>query len=570
MVSEEVSKLPHDLESIFWSRNTYKYVSEEFHIFHKNSANVLFHLLIVAFGEWGVVQLLATLGCQEIIYVYGLLIFLTTPLVTAGLHSVFVFLCLKIPITALTLQVGRTLEINATLTATLVIGTSYILHNSSHYFCVEKTYMQSYIDRKPWMVVLHTIWEMPLVIDAVLMKNCFLSALLVNRSRIFATRIANQSAVDDLRNWIATAVKKSRPVSLAFPRKEKGPPGLRGLEKDAAIVTAFRNTFNPKNFDFRAVPYLHELHLAGDAGCLTSLAHIDGPFRYLPFVSIYRVCIGISDKQKTSVQFPLEHKSQNKDLGLYDAVGYDFNREVHSISDGSFVSLYYVVYPKGWRKYRDVCVFLVNSKRKAMSKTTLFQMSFIAMPLRLLSVLNAHWEKYIGWSNSVYVAAAYFLFGPTEFMVLTAFRHYAMYIATLAWREPTVAQGAFIRDARLFKLMSNIQIGICLYPYVVLSEDMVGLGIAALGGLVAFAATLRLGTERTYFGAELGFVPAKWIEGFPYGTIPHPMIMGQVFALGSILWWFWDKLSADDALFFLAHSVLYLVHCTQEILVSSY
>ena len=44
-------------------------------------------------------------------------------------------------------------------------------------------------------------------------------------------------------------------------------------------------------------------------------------------------------------------------------------------------------------------------------------------------------------------------------------------------------------------------------------------------------ATKALGIDRTYFAAELGLVEPKWITQFPYGYIPHPMIVSQIFAL---------------------------------------
>jgi len=53
----------------------------------------------------------------------------------------------------------------------------------------------------------------------------------------------------------------------------------------------------------------------------------------------------------------------------------------------------------------------------------------------------------------------------------------------------------------------------------------------ASGYCVSIMATSALGIDRTYFAAELGLVEAKWVTQFPYGYIPHPMIVSQIWAL---------------------------------------
>jgi hypothetical protein len=75
-------------------------------------------------------------------------------------------------------------------------------------------------------------------------------------------------------------------------------------------------------------------------------------------------------------------------------------------------------------------------------------------------------------------------------------------------------------------------------------------------------ATRALGLDRTYFGVELGLVKPKWITTFPYGYIPHPMIVSQCLALAGFL-----KLAAFRASWgWLArgHIALYLLHMLQE------
>ena len=44
-------------------------------------------------------------------------------------------------------------------------------------------------------------------------------------------------------------------------------------------------------------------------------------------------------------------------------------------------------------------------------------------------------------------------------------------------------------------------------------------------GLASLAAS-ALGVDRTYFGWELGVCDGEYVQRFPYGVIPHPMIVG--------------------------------------------
>jgi hypothetical protein len=99
-----------------------------------------------------------------------------------------------------------------------------------------------------------------------------------------------------------------------------------------------------------------------------------------------------------------------------------------------------------------------------------------------------------------------------------------------------------------------------------IQRDLPAVVLSSLGFGTTLLATARLGMVRTYFGSELGFVTPKWIYGFPYGYIPHPMINGQIFAFGVILYWFWQELSLDNMVLLVAHIACYATHMTQEIL----
>lgn len=80
--------------------------------------------------------------------------------------------------------------------------------------------------------------------------------------------------------------------------------------------------------------------------------------------------------------------------------------------------------------------------------------------------------------------------------------------------------------------------------------------------MVSLLATNALGLDRTYFAAELGLVEPKWITKFPYGYIPHPMIVSQIWAL---LGFFKAAHFRTEAPYVVpVHVALYAAHMLQE------
>jgi hypothetical protein len=145
-----------------------------------------------------------------------------------------------------------------------------------------------------------------------------------------------------------------------------------------------------------------------------------------------------------------------------------------------------------------------------------------------------------------------------------------VYIATFAYRSPPVAHGYLMRDAKLYKSLAMMHMSRRLLPLVQLPNDLPGVLLAAMGFTITILATMQLGMVRTYFGSELGFVKPEWISGFPYNTIPHPMIVGQLVAWGSILWWFQERLTQETMMLIGGHMSFYAIHMVQEMLTSSY
>jgi hypothetical protein len=589
----------YDLSSIFWTKKSYQYVASQFHPYHKHDLNVLFHVFTTGLGVWGAIQLAISLDCVQAVYLYAAVIALTTPLLTAVLHTAFVYACLQVPLstvlatTALgSIVVGTPLDDPIKLSL-VVMATGYGLQDLAHWLCVEPTMMSSYIATNPAMLLIHTLWLMPLVIDSLLIRHMYIPKLFVSRNRNVVCQVASRKAVEDLREWINQEVPAKPETTHLWPHQHKGTDdAVTALEKDASIMAGFRKVFAPHHFDVLPVVPMNEIYVTavGAIKEITSDAvfytpHTDGPYWWLPGASLYRVLVGVTPNTMVRTRFNLQHDSQDQVVDMYDVLGFDYNRELHWIDHvpgqinterRSLIKLHFIVYPKGWHQYGKFCAYLNTSYNtwargnflKTLRPKNLYESS-LAWWIWLTTWCNAMFEQYVGWSNLVYIGIAFAL-GTTPFMILTSFRHYCIYMATFAYRNPPVAHGYLMRDAKLFKTIALMHLSKHLLPLVKLPRDIPGVALAVIGFSITILATMQLGMVRTYFGSELGFVKAQWISGFPYNSIPHPMIVGQLFAYSSILLWFQQDMPLETVALVCGHMTCYILHMVQEMLTSSY
>ena len=358
-------------------------------------------------------------------------------------------------------------------------------------------------------------------------------------------------------------------------------------------MAAFRKIFAAHHFDIEPVIEMNEIYVTavGAIKEITSDAvfytpHTDGPFWWLPGASLYRVLVGVTPNKMVRTNFNLQHPTEAKTVDMYDTLGFDYNRELHWIDHvpgqenterRSLIKLHFVVYPKGWHRYGKLAAYL------NLSYNTWARNNFLRTlrPVTMVEQLNAWWifattwcnaifEMHVGWPNLTYVVTAYCL-GETPFLILTSFRHYCVYISTFAYRSPPVAHGFLMRDCKFYKSLALMHLSKRVLPLVNdLPNDLIGVAMALCGFSITILATMQLGMVRTYFGSELGFVKPSWISGFPYNTIPHPMIVGQLLGFSSVLFWFWDRLATETVALIATHMSFYIFHMVQEMLTSSY
>eukprot|EP00934_Nitzschia_sp_Nitz4_P002776 Nitzschia sp. Nitz4//scaffold2_size372955//351476//353233//NITZ4_000477-RA/size372955-processed-gene-0.549-mRNA-1//-1//CDS//3329546940//2766//frame0 len=573
--------------SIFVTKKSYAHVASQFHPFHKHDLNVFLHILTTGLGFWGVVQLAVTYDLTVAVYAYAAIVGLTTPVVTALLHTACVYGLLQIPFSAVPLDV-EPLYLGL---GSIVAG--YGLQDLVHWLCAEPTMMSSYIGSNPAMLIIHTLWLMPLLVDAVLKRHFYLPKLFVSRNRSLFEKAASTKAVEDLREWVNKNVPEKPETTHVWPHEQEGTDGpVTALENDAAIMAGFRKIFAAHHFDVKPVVPMNEIYVAplGAVKQITSDAvfytpHFDGPYWWLPGASVFRVLVGITPNQLVRTRFNLQHPTQDKVINMYDVLGFDYNRELHWIDHvpgaknterRALIKLHFVVYPKGWHSYGKFVASLNttyntwarNNFLRTLRPKGLYE-NGLAWWIWVTTWANSIFELFIGWNNLVYVLCAYAM-GPTPFLLLTSFRHYLVYMCTFAYRSPPVAHGVLMRDAKFFKTVALLHMSRRILPLVKIPEDLPGVALAAVGFGITILATMQLGMVRTYFGSELGFVKPEWITGFPYNTIPHPMIVGQLIAWSGILYWFQDRLSQETMMLIGGHMSFYTLHMVQEMLTSSY
>ena len=581
--------------SLLWSKETYKAIAADFHPFHKHDVNVALHLVTTSLGVWGALHLAMLYDCDVAVYGYLAAVALTSPILTALLHSLLCYGLLQLPLALLSTTLPlpsqlATLLLEEPLYAALAaIVAGYALQDVAHYLCAEQTYLQSYIYAKPWMLLVHSFWLLPLVIDAVVWhKHCFLPQLFVTRNRCVVCTVANKPAIEALRTWIHKHVPVTNETTHVWPHQQPGtsqPTAL--LEQDSAIRDAFHSIFAPHHFDVDVVQGMNEIYVTAvgaksqiNSDAVFYTPHTDGPFWFLPCASLYRVLVGVTPNRMVRTNFNLQTNG-DQILDKNGVVGFDYNRELHWIDHvpkttnderRSVVKLHFVVYPKGWHTYGKFvawCNTTYNTWARGNFLQTLRPQGLydhvLAWWIWVTTWTNALFHMHIGWENLAYVAFAASL-GYWPCLLLTSFRHYMVYMTTFAFRQPPVAHGYLMRDAKLYKTLSMLHLAYRLVPLVEAPGWwLVG---ACAGWATTLLATAQLGMVRTYFGSELGLVPPQWIHGFPYNTIPHPMIVGQLFAFACILYGM--ELDGTNVALIGAHMAFYIAHMVQEMCTSSY
>jgi len=371
--------------------------------------------------------------------------------------------------------------------------------------------------------------------------------------------------------------------------------------KSSIISKMMREQFSERHYCVDIVEGMNEIYVSGPAReeeCFNSdqifySKHVDGPLGFVPFVSTYRCIVGMDKNLAISTHFPMKPLSQNATEG--EVIGFDFNREIHYITkDPSkeaesdefrvVLKLHYCMYPRvlrplGWMMHGASVLY--NKTFRALFLKTIkphsYYEHFLSWNVIFTTSLFNYLETFVGERNMVYfilaASVSYITGNNMMFLYMTSFIHYFRYISTYYYRSET-DYGSFKRDVLLFKTIALTQLGLVyLFPefmatyvykcdFMPFTFDAVSVLMIASGYVISILATHALGLDRTYFGSELGFCSYERTNQFPYGFIPHPMIVSQVWALLGIA----KAPHVNHLLPYVipTHIALYMTHMLQE------
>jgi len=398
------------------------------------------------------------------------------------------------------------------------------------------------------------------------------------RSKVCIVRLRNQQDLKDLALIRAWAMSKgpSKTTSTHWwfqaPTPETSPDRcLDKAQKEAfariaeceTIQNMYREVFG-ENHDIEVLEGMNEVYVSSPHTVKNTsdevfyTRHIDGPYYFVPFASCYRMIIGLDANEEITTKFPMvptELAAQNGDV-----LAFDFHREVHYIEKNSgktnddfriVLKVHHVVYPR-WAIFFGKLLGLLSTRyNRAFRSLFLYTIDpngafnrFAAWNVIFWTKVVHQLEEKFGYANIGYMAILATLSAFTDykvFLIGTSFVHYCRYINTYYHRD-NVAYGNFKRDVLIYKTIALLQLfSLYLLSVTKNMSDMsaifsiasLDLAMVVSGYALSMYTTAQLGVDGTYFGIELGFVKASknYVQKFPYGVIPHPMILSQCVAM---------------------------------------
>lgn len=483
--------------------------------------------------------------------------------------------------------------------ALAAFAAGYVLQDLAHFATGERTYQSAYQGRTGWLVTLaaHTFFLVPLVLDALCHTEDSILAWPVPHDHVMYARLDGAEEVAHratLREWVIEQKPSAKHTTHWWYERlpEAAKASFHALAMSGSMLGMFRARFPGNAYTVEPVFGMNEIYVASDQNLgqtsdnVFYMLHTDGPWGVFPMCGLYRCILAISPNEQVATRFPFSSKEFVLTDG--DVAAFDFNREIHDIknvpgrcNEGQRITLnvHYVVYPTVLRPYGKLL--------KALTTTynTLARLTFLNtiqprglwrlaawLVLKITSV-RFRTEMHAGWTNVSYVAAcalaAHWLGDYRLLVAMTSFVHYFMYIGTYhaALLGLRVSFGHFKRDVVFYKAVAYAHICNILVRKLDVARAHASLPVAAamvcIGYGLAAAASVALGLDQTYFGAELGECKPRFVTAFPYGRfgVPHPMILGAITGLVGL-----QLTGAFVGVPWLipTHIGLYLLHMLQE------
>jgi hypothetical protein len=555
-------------------------VSNDFNKYHRNNHNILVHLFTTILSIIIVLSFVPTKYKLNLVMFYLIL----TKLVLKDklwLYNGLVVLVMFWLSNIFNMKFKNKIYLLVALIA---------LQELSHYIFGEPTYQSQYLFKKNGfkLLIYHTIFLLPLLINTLINKKDF-GEIFTNKDRVVKTNLNSKEDskdIEDLKKWVLD--QKPTKEHTTHWWVHDLPKNLQNAFNRLANSDKFKEEvykkFDKNTYDIDLENGMNEIYVAAfshntNSDTVFYTKHIDGPFGILPFANVYRTLIAITDNEYIRTRFPTVPKDYVLNKG--DVLSFDFNREIHYIDRLEnnkkpeyriILKVHHLIYPKFLKSYSKLYGSLTTKYDKIARKgflKTLKPKNIFQKALAIFIIGTTHiWyrlEEYVGFNNVLYVGLVYLLSKAFNnysiFLYLTSFVHYIIYISTYHYRKD-INFNNFKRDAMIFKTLAVINIIFILRNYFngelsSLSSILIILGIA-----LTLYSSYKLGVDHTYFGYELGKVKSKLVKGFPYNSIPHPMIVGQLIAFVGIL--LMKGVFKDYKYYFILHILFYVTHMIQE------
>lgn len=143
---------------------------------------------------------------------------------------------------------------------------------------------------------------------------------------------------------------------------------------DVKIFRMFSTIFKETDYDIIRIPEMDELYITGtksdtnvNSDQVFFTTHLDGPFGWVPYMSVYRCLIALNENSCILTHFPMNQHTVQLEYG--DVLGFDFNREIHYIESIAITNqterlvakCHYCIYPKGFH-WMGQCMATFNAR----------------------------------------------------------------------------------------------------------------------------------------------------------------------------------------------------------------
>jgi len=194
--------------------------------------------------------------------------------------------------------------------------------------------------------------------------------------------------------------------------------------KASEMAKMFSTLFHPRFYDIIIIPEMNELYITGEdrgndymqSDRVFFIPHIDGPFMWIPFVSVYRCLIGLNNNNRVVTHFPMNQTKVV--LQKNNILAFDFNREIHYITfhpdevetePRITFKVHYCIYPKMFSWLGKAMYFMnvkYNQAFRNLFLETIQPNTYVARFKGYMVVLCTHAfvyiETYVGYGNLCY------------------------------------------------------------------------------------------------------------------------------------------------------------------------